>query len=78
MRLIHRRPCWTAFALAIGATASPARGQRPHLTPREIAQIANEALRIVVPAESAFSGVSVAKRGIAIDVRGTLATRRCS
>lgn len=73
MRLITRPLRWTLCATALVATAASVRGQRLHLTPHEIAQIADEALRVVVPPQSAFSGVSVATRGVAFDVRGTLA-----
>ena len=73
MHLMDRQFRPSLLALAIIATASPLRGQRAKLTPYDIAQITDEALRVVVPSDSTFSGVSVARRGIAFDLRRTLA-----
>lgn len=58
---------------AIVILPSFAHAQSPHLTAPEVAQIANEALRIVVPADTTLTGMSVSTRGIAFNVRGSLA-----
>lgn len=54
------------------AAAPSAAAQRQSLPPSEIAQIADEALRVVLPPESSLSGVPVASRQLAFDFERTL------
>jgi hypothetical protein len=54
------------------ASAQLVGAQRRQLTPREIAQISDEVLRVVAPPERSLSGVPIASRQLTFDVKRTL------
>jgi hypothetical protein len=72
MRLFDRHVIACMCLVALAAIASAARAQRAGLTVQDVARIAEQALRVVVPPERALSGSTVASRQIAFDVDGTL------
>ena len=73
MRLIDWWLIATVCVSAIAAIAPAAHAQRAGLTVQDVASIADQALRVVVPPGLALSGSTVASRQIAFDVDGTLA-----
>lgn len=73
MRLIHPHVIASVCLSAVAAIAPASHAQRASLTARDVAGIADQALRVVVPPERALSGSTVASRQIAFDVDGTLA-----
>ena len=73
MRVIGRYVVVSVCVSAMAAMTSAAHAQRAGLTVQDVASIADQALRVVVPPERALSGSTVASRKIAFDVDGTLA-----
>jgi len=73
MRLSDLHVIAAGCLVAVAAIAPAAHAQRAGLTVQDVARIADQALRVVVPPERALSGSTVANRQIAFDVDGTLA-----
>src|SRR6185437_145365 len=73
MRLIDRHVLACVCLSGIGAIAPAVPAQREKLSVQDVSQIASEALRVITPPNDRLSGISVATRGIAFDMRGTLA-----
>lgn len=72
MRSITRKHGVAACLLTALVATSVASAQDRKLTVKDVGHIADEALRAMLPPDTTLTGISVAKRGIAFDARGTL------